>query len=160
MDDDNGTGEVSMEGIQESFEIMEIELESNVMEFIFYWMYKDSTDINHLKYKALFDILEEEIIEEDGDFEENESSQKVQEQSQKTESYAEDYDKLEESEKVDAEVEKSPSIKTESENDPIEQARKSLKDEVPQTQSLEPGAQHSNDLVQDSQSPPEEIDEE
>ncbi len=60
LDDDNDTGMVSLEGLKESFEVMELELEDKYMEYIYYVMFKESEDLEHIKYQPLFDLLDEE----------------------------------------------------------------------------------------------------
>ena len=92
IDDENDTGLISLENLKETFEVLEIELEQDIMEFLIYWIYRSSTDIDHLKYSALFDLLDQEIIEEAELVEDNQTSEDKK-SSDKTSSYGEDFDK-------------------------------------------------------------------
>ncbi len=59
LDDDDETGVVSLEGIKESFEVMELELGDELMEFIFYWIFRESKNTEEMKYGVLLSLLDE-----------------------------------------------------------------------------------------------------
>ena len=65
IDDEADTGFVSMENMRENFEVLDLNLEEDLMEFVFYWIYQKSENAEKLKYSVLFTLLEEEIIEEE-----------------------------------------------------------------------------------------------
>ena len=63
LDDDEDRGYVSIEGLKESFEVMELNIEPKLEEFILFYIFQHSDNIQQMKYKVLIDMLDE--IDED-----------------------------------------------------------------------------------------------
>lgn len=65
LDDDEGTGLVSLEGLKESFEVMDLTIDPKLEEFIMYFIFKQSESIHKMKYMILIDLLDE--VDEDSE---------------------------------------------------------------------------------------------
>ena len=59
LDDDMNSGFVSLEGLKESFEVMELEINPLLEEFIFYFIFKNSSSCEKMRYPALIDLLDQ-----------------------------------------------------------------------------------------------------
>lgn len=84
LDDEDNTGNVSLEGILETFEIMELEFEDRLLQYIIFLMFKNAKDIDHLKYKPLFDVIDEK---EEKQEEKKASSEMSRPETKRDESY-------------------------------------------------------------------------
>ena len=63
LDDENNKGFVSLEGLKENFEIMEIKMSDRLEEFIYYFIFLKSQNIEWMEYKPLIDLISQPIVE-------------------------------------------------------------------------------------------------
>lgn len=59
LDDETNKGYVSLEGLKESFEIMEIKFDPKLEEFVYYFLFLKSQNVERIEYKPLIDLLNE-----------------------------------------------------------------------------------------------------
>ena len=59
LDDETNKGYVSLEGLKESFEIMEIKFDQKLEEFVYYFLFLKSQNVERIEYKPLIDLLNE-----------------------------------------------------------------------------------------------------
>lgn len=153
LDDDEEKGFVSLEGLKESFEVMELKLDARLEDFIFFFMYSQSSDVEHIRYQCLFDLLDE--VSEGSDMEDlkEQSEPEAQSQPKEPSDYEDDFSKenFEKPEKYS----KEEFTKDVEEDEPSKPQAESGE---PQSQSLEPEAKPTDDLLGGGS--PEEIDEE
>ena len=58
LDDDMNSGFVTLEGLKESFEIMELEIDEKLEEFIFFYIFCSSSSCQYMKYGVLIELLD------------------------------------------------------------------------------------------------------
>lgn len=63
LDDENNKGFVSLEGLKESFEIMEIKMSDWLEEFMYYFLFLKSQNIEWIEYKPLIDLISQPVVE-------------------------------------------------------------------------------------------------
>ena len=63
LDDENNKGFVSLEGLKESFEIMEIKTNDWLEEFMYYFLFLKSQNIERIEYKPLIDLISQPVVE-------------------------------------------------------------------------------------------------
>lgn len=135
LDDDMNTGFVTYEGIKESFEIMDLELEPDLEEYILYYIFKHSTSVEKLKYMSLIELLDE--IDDDFDEPAQPSEHESDKKSEKiSEPKPEKISKKDTSEMYEEEFDNDePQVKKEETkdsyiddfNDPVESVKESVK---------------------------------
>lgn len=65
LDDDEEKGYVSYEGLKESFEVMGLELDTKLEEFIYFYIFSKSESTDRMKYPELISLLDEVNDEQD-----------------------------------------------------------------------------------------------
>jgi len=63
LDDENNKGFVSLEGLKESFEIMEIKMNDWLEEFMYYFLFLKSQNVERIEYKPLIDLISQPVVE-------------------------------------------------------------------------------------------------
>jgi hypothetical protein len=59
LDDEDKKGFVSLEGLKESVEIMELKIDSRLEEFIYYFMFQTSQNVERVQYGPFLKLLDE-----------------------------------------------------------------------------------------------------
>lgn len=141
LDDDEQKGSVSLEGLKESFEVMEIELSPEVEEFLWWFIFRESDDTDEMKYSALFAMLDE--VDEDEVPEAEPSEPTASEPKDTGDDYDDGFDDDDKEEELKDNVRDIDDL--EEEEDLADSVKNALSQ--PQSQSIEPQSKGTADLV-------------
>ena len=108
LDDENNKGFVSLEGLKESFEIMEIKMNDRLEEFMYYFLFLKSQNIEWIEYKPLIDLISQPVVESNVDKRPIQNTKKVIEEVKKSKSESENYEDDYEDDIVEEEEIKAP----------------------------------------------------
>jgi len=136
---------VSLEGLKESFEVMEIELKPEVEEFLWFFIFRESDNIEEMKYSVLFTMLDE--VEEDDVPVPEPSEPEESEQKETGDDYEDAFD--DDEDVKDEEDEMKDNVRDIDDLEEEEDLADSVKNALsqPQSQSIEPQSKGTADLV-------------
>jgi len=63
LEDYEEEGVITLAGLKEAFETMDIDLDDDVMDYLLFVIYQRSESLDKLKYQALFDLLDGKLVQ-------------------------------------------------------------------------------------------------